>query len=152
MYPHLSSEPHSESEWFDALTALTRFLRSPKGCPWDRERSALEFAQYARGEIDELCEALKRGNDRHAEEEYGDSLFTLLACMAAAEAEGKFSLRDAMIRAHEKMVRRHGHVFDDDRALTPEEAINAWDRIKEEETKSREQGGEAPRDPGRNKE
>ena len=142
MKEHLISQrsPETEGGWFEALINLTRFLRSPEGCPWDREHTAEDFAAYARGEMDELCEALASGDNAHAEEEFGDCLFTLLACMAAAEAEGRFSLTGALSRAHEKMMRRHEHVFRSDRAATPEEAMASWEAIKAREKKARQEG------------
>ncbi len=136
-YPHLTSAPASETDWFKALVNLTRYLRSPDGCPWDQGKSALDFAAYASDEVEELREALASGDNRHAEEEFGDCLFTLLACLAAAEAEGRFSLLGALERAHEKMVRRHDHVFAEDRATTPEEAMASWNAEKARE-KARE--------------
>lgn len=129
--------PEREGDWFETLINLARFLRCPEGCPWDREHNAQDFAAYARGEMDELCDALASGDNRHAEEEFGDCLFTLLACMAAAEAEGRFSLAPALQRAYEKMMRRHVHVFRTDRAATPEEAIASWNEIKEREKEER---------------
>ena len=135
--PHISAVPETENEWFGALAALSRFLRSPQGCPWDQKQSAIRFAEYAKEELDELLEALREGDNPHAEEEYGDVFFVLLAAAAAAEAEGRFSLKNALARAHEKMVRRHDHVFRSDKATTPEEAIEAWNKIKEQERAAR---------------
>lgn len=112
---------------------LTRYLRGPEGCPWDREQTALTFAQYAVKEGDELVEALERQDNAHSEEEMGDTLFVLLASIAAAESEGRFTLASVLERAHEKMIRRHDHVFGENKAQTPEDAIAAWNRIKEEE-------------------
>jgi len=63
----------------------------------------------------------------------GDCLFTLLASTAAAEAEGRFTMEGALRRAHEKMIRRHEHVFGENKAATPQEAIDSWNRIKAEE-------------------
>lgn len=131
--------PSTEGDWFEALIRLARFLRSPGGCPWDRERGARDFAGFAGEEVTELCEALDSGDNAHAEEEYGDCLFTLLACMAAAEAEGRFNMTASLKRAHEKMVRRHDHVFRTDRAATPEEALASWNSIKLREKKEKEQ-------------
>jgi len=136
-HPHLEKTPETETDWFAALAALARYLRSPEGCPWDRERTALEFAAFCGGETDELREALESGDNHHAEEEYGDCFFTLLACMAAAEAEGRFTLESALARAHEKLVRRHDHVFRANKAATPEEAMASWQQIKEKEKAER---------------
>ena len=134
--PHIRQIPQNEQEWFQALIDLARFLRTPEGCPWDREQSAARFAGFATEEAQELVAAFEESNDDIAEE-LGDTLFTLLAAAAAAEEEGRFRLEDVLIKAHEKMIRRHDHVFGEEKASTPEEAIAAWKRIKDEEKKQR---------------
>jgi uncharacterized protein YabN with tetrapyrrole methylase and pyrophosphatase domain len=130
-----NGRPDSEGEWFEALMRLARHLRGPDGCPWDRRQTAASFAGYAREEADELCEALASGDAGHSAEEFGDVFFVLLAAVVAAEDEGRFTLREALERAHEKMVRRHAHVFGDAKAQSPEDAIDSWNRIKEREQK-----------------
>ena len=132
-YPHWKRLPQNELEWFEASINLARYLRGPDGCPWDREQTALTFAQYAVKEGDELVEALERQDNRHSEEEMGDTFFVLLASIAAAESEGRFTLASVLERVHEKMIRRHDHVFGETKAQTAEDAIAAWNRIKEEE-------------------
>jgi len=136
--PHISKIPTEEREWFQVLADLARYLRSPEGCPWDQKQTARSFAGYLAEEAGEYVEALDSGDSTAAEEEFGDVLFVLLASMACAEAEGRFSLENALKRAHEKMVRRHDHVFGEEKARTPEEAVEAWNRIK-----AREKAGEA---------
>ena len=129
----MMEEDKSASEWFDALRQLIRFLRSPEGCPWDREQSALNFSRFFIEEGEELVEALSSGDNGHAEEEYGDCMFSLLSCMAAAEEEGRFSMENALKAAFEKMIRRHEHVFSEDRATNADEALTAWEKVKERE-------------------
>lgn len=133
MYPHLRRQPETELEWFEALIGLARFLRGPEGCPWDREQTALTFAQYAKEEADEMVDALASKDNAHSEEEFGDTLFVMLAAAAAAEEEGRFTLKGALERAHDKMIRRHDHVFGENKAQTPEDAIAAWNKIKDQE-------------------
>ncbi len=134
---------HSEEEkrLFATLIGLARFLRSPDGCPWDQKQTARSFAGYAAEEAQEYIEALDENDNAEAEEEFGDTLFTLLASMACAEAEGRFNLVNALQRAHEKMLRRHEHVFSGDRAQSPEDAIRSWERIKAEEKRRKEAAG-----------
>ena len=132
-YPHIANPPESESEWLEALVALARYLRSPEGCPWDREQKTGDFARFVQGEVDELIEAVDADDNAHAEEEFGDTIFTLLATAAAAEEEGRFRLEDALRGVHEKMIRRHEHVFGDVRADTVEEAVRVWDEAKRKE-------------------
>ncbi|HOQ88786.1 MAG TPA: MazG nucleotide pyrophosphohydrolase domain-containing protein [Candidatus Hydrogenedentes bacterium] len=134
--PYLNFEPGNESEWFAALCGLVRFLRSPEGCPWDREQGPVDFARYAVKETDEYIEALQQEDHNHAREEFGDALFVLLSSGIAAESRGIFRLEDALRYAHEKMVRRHDHVFGENKATTAEEAVSAWAKIKAQEKKS----------------
>jgi uncharacterized protein YabN with tetrapyrrole methylase and pyrophosphatase domain len=133
MYPHWSKAPQTELDWFESLANLARYLRTPDGCPWDREQSSRQFTEYAVEESRELLEAFGKDDNRHIEEEFGDVFFVLLAAAAAAEEEGRFTLQSAMERAHEKMIRRHEHVFGETKAATPEEAIEMWNRIKAQE-------------------
>lgn len=132
-YPHIQSQPETEPEWFEALISLARYLRTPEGCPWDREQSSADFAGFLKEECGELVEALGEGDDAHAEEEFGDVFFTLLATMAAAEEEGRFKFTQALRSIHEKMIRRHEHVFGDAVAKTAEDATRIWEDVKRRE-------------------
>ena len=133
-YPHVRKIPQSELEWLEALIALSRFLRSPEGCPWDRKQTAESFARFVHEEAGELVEAFHEGHtNEHIEEEWGDTLFTLLASLAAAETEGRFTLEHALRRTHEKMVRRHGHIFGTHTAESPEDVVEVWREIKQRE-------------------
>ncbi len=137
MLPHLSEKPESETKWFEALISLARYLRKPEGCPWDRDQSAADFAKYAVEESDEYAQACAGQDAAHMREEFGDAFFVLLASAAAAEEEGLFTLEEALAFAHEKMVRRHDHVFGDVKAQTAEEATAAWNAAKAKEKNKR---------------
>ena len=132
-YPHWEVDPSTEPEWFQVLIALARYLRTPEGCPWDREQSAQDFTRYLAEEVEELRKALQSGDAGHSQEEFGDALFSLLAVAAAAEEEGRFRLHDALVGIHEKMIRRHAHVFGDAKADTAEDAVRVWKKVKEQE-------------------
>lgn len=133
MYAHVNKHPENEGEWFEALVALARYLRGPEGCPWDRKQGSVNFAGFLKEECEELLEAFEGTDNAHIEEEWGDTLFCLLATVAAAEEEGRFSLKSALERIHEKMVRRHGHVFGTHKAANAEEAVEVWNTIKAKE-------------------
>jgi tetrapyrrole methylase family protein / MazG family protein len=147
MYPHWTKSPQSENEWFEALMALARYLRGPEGCPWDREQGSKDFARFAAEEAEELRDAFSTDDNSEIEEEFGDAMFCLLAAAAAAESEGRFTLQSALQRIHEKMIRRHEHVFGENRATTPEEAIEMWNRVKAEEKQAKAQTRQTPEDP-----
>jgi tetrapyrrole methylase family protein/MazG family protein len=136
-YPYLEREPDSEGEWFYALITLARYLRTPGGCPWDREQSSADFAKFAAGESDEMLEAFSENDDSHIAEEVGDTLFCLLASVAAAEEEGRFTLDEVLRGVHAKMIRRHDHVFGTVKATTPEEAVQAWEKAKAAEAQAK---------------
>ncbi|MBI5094410.1 MAG: nucleotide pyrophosphohydrolase [Candidatus Hydrogenedentes bacterium] len=138
IYPHLKKTPESESDWFEALVSLARYLRGPDGCPWDRKQSAKNFADFAREEAVELDEAFGKQDNSHIEEEFGDTFFCMLATAAAAEEEGRFTLGHALERIHEKMIRRHDHVFGEKKAQTPEEAVQMWNDVKAREAGKKE--------------
>ena len=137
MLPYLHTRPKSELQWFEALISLARYLRTPEGCPWDREQTTANFANYAVEESREFAQACDAGDASHMREEFGDAFFVLLASAAAAEEEGLFTLEDALAQAHEKMVRRHDHVFGKVKAQTAEEAIVAWNAAKAREKEQR---------------
>jgi uncharacterized protein YabN with tetrapyrrole methylase and pyrophosphatase domain len=134
--PHLTKDPQSEADWFGALIALARYLRGPDGCPWDKVQSSKDFAGYLKGEAEELVEAAQGTDDAHLAEEFGDTLFTLLATAAAAESEGRMDVVSALRAAHEKMIRRHEHVFGEAKAATPEDAVRVWEEVKRRERES----------------
>ena len=139
MFPHWVKQPENEPEWFEALVNLARYLRGPDGCPWDRDQGAKDFARYEKEEAEEFIEALEKGDPAHIAEEWGDAFFVLLAAAAAAESEGLFRVEDALKKAHEKMIRRHEHVFGGEKADSPEDAIARWDAIKAEERAAKNQ-------------
>ena len=132
-FPHWATTPQSDADWFTALRDLAVYLRGPDGCPWDQQQSGRNFAAFLAEEGQELVEAYDAGDNENIEEEIGDCLFTLLASIAAAEQEGRIQLSRVLQGAHEKMIRRHAHVFGLEKAATPQEAIESWNRIKAEE-------------------
>lgn len=132
-YPHWEKTPQTESDWLAVLLNLARYLRGPDGCPWDRSQSARDFAGYCHEESEELLHAFAAGDHPRVEEEWGDVLFVLLASAAAAEQEGVFHVEEALKHAHEKMIRRHEHVFGTEKAESPEDAIRSWQKVKSKE-------------------
>ena len=133
-----SEQVNDESAALYSLVELVRYLRSEDGCPWDRAQSAAGFARFVVDEAKEFCDATCSDDNAHAAEECGDCLFTLFAAIAAAEDEGRFSLADVIAHARDKLIRRHAHVFRDEKATTIEEAIESWDKIKNNEMADRE--------------
>ncbi|MDR3303030.1 MAG: nucleoside triphosphate pyrophosphohydrolase [Treponema sp.] len=126
---------HSETQRADAFSGLcdiiTR-LRAPDGCPWDREQTPLSLRSDIIEETYECVEALGERDPDHTKEELGDVLFvaTMLAYMH--EQEGLFSVADVLTTVAEKLVRRHPHVFGDEKVKDSAEVLQNWARIKVE--------------------
>ncbi len=131
-----------EKTGFERLLWLMEHLRSPGGCPWDREQTLKSLVPYILEEAYELCHAMEEGSIEEIKEECGDLLFQVLFVSQIAREEGWFTMEDVLRESFEKMVRRHPHVFGDKRADSAQEVLKQWTNIKEEEKrrKKKEEG------------
>lgn len=120
----------SESHPFDALRALCARLRSPGGCPWDREQNFQSLKTYVLEETYELLDALGREDPEALAIELGDLLFQVVFVARLAEERGWFDVLDVCRRIEAKMVRRHPHVFGEAQATTAGEVVQRWESIK----------------------
>ena len=120
-------------EVFADLVRMARFLRSDKGCPWDRAQDESSLARCVLSEARELHEAVASGDSAHIREEIGDVLFTLISMAVLAEEKGDTLLVDMLGELEAKMIRRHPHVFGAENAATVEEALRHWNRVKRSE-------------------
>src|SRR5579863_3885288 len=132
----------SAGEWFERLVALQARLRAPKGCPWDIEQTHLTLRTYLIEEAYEVLEALESGDDTKFAEELGDLLLQVVFHAQIATEERRFTAADVVREIHQKMVRRHPHVFGEKRAKNATEVLKNWEQIKAEErrAKNAEQG------------
>jgi len=124
---------------FNDLVELMARLRAPGGCPWDREQTARSLTPYIIEEAYELVEAITDGDADHVMEELGDLLFQIVFQAQIKAEQGQFDINDVIQAIHEKMTRRHPHVFGQAEADTAEDVRRNWARIKEAEGKSRPQ-------------
>src|SRR5580704_1013445 len=120
-------------EWFEKLAAVQARLRAPDGCPWDREQTHASLRTYLIEEAYEVLEALESGDDAKFAEEMGDLLLQIVFHSQIAKEEGRFSVSDVIREVHDKMVRRHPHVFGEKRAKNTAEVLKKWEQIKKEE-------------------
>src|SRR6266700_1498970 len=123
-------------EWFEKLVAVQARLRAPNGCPWDREQTHQSLRTYLLEEAYEVLEALESGNDAKFSEEMGDLLLQIIFHSQIAREEGRFTVSDVIRKIHDKMVRRHPHVFGETRAKDSAEVLRNWEQIKAEERRS----------------
>jgi MazG family protein len=128
----------SAGEWFERLVAVQKRLRAPQGCPWDREQTHTTLRPYLIEEAYEVLDALDAGDDAKFAEEMGDLLLQVVFHSEIARAEGRFSIADVVKEIHDKMVRRHPHVFGKARAKDSQQVLKNWERIKAEERQEKE--------------
>ena len=123
-------------EWFEKLVAVQARLRAPNGCPWDREQTHQSLRTYLIEEAYEVLEALESGNDAKFAEEMGDLLLQIVFHSQIAREEGRFTVSEVIREIHDKMIRRHPHVFGKTRAKDSAEVLRNWEQIKAEERRS----------------
>jgi tetrapyrrole methylase family protein/MazG family protein len=129
----VKKESLAPGEWFGKLIAVQARLRAPKGCPWDREQTHESLRTYLIEETYEVLEALESGNDAKFAEEMGDLLLQIVFHSQIAQEEGRFTVSDVIREIHDKMIRRHPHVFGETRAKDSAEVLRNWEQIKSEE-------------------
>jgi tetrapyrrole methylase family protein/MazG family protein len=93
------------------LVKLVAHLRSPKGCPWDREQTHVSLIPYLKEEALEVEHALKAGRWEDIEDELGDLMLQVLLHAQIASERGDFDLEDVAKAQYLKLKRRHPHVF-----------------------------------------
>src|SRR6187431_2182625 len=112
------------------LQELTRRLR--RDCPWDREQTARTIAPHTVEEAYEVADAVHAGDDDALRGELGDLLFQVYFLSLLLEERGAGDLETVARGLHEKLVRRHPHVFGNADAATPGRVRERWDELKTE--------------------
>src|ERR1700676_3550041 len=128
-------------QWFEKLVKLQARLRAPDGCPWDREQTHSSLRTYLIEEAYEVIDAMESGDDAKFAEEMGDLLLQVVFHSEIAREEGRFAVADVIREIHEKMVRRHPHVFGEKRAKDAAEGLKNWEQIKAQERSAEEKNG-----------
>ena len=122
---------------FDRLRAVMDRLRDPGGCPWDRKQTLADLRSYVLEEAHEVVEAIDLQDHAHLREELGDLLLQVLFLSRIESEERHFDIEDVIQGIHDKLVRRHPHVFGEADATTPGQVVKQWEEIK-----NQEQGGD----------
>src|SRR2546427_1143343 len=118
----------------DLLKVMGR-LRSPTGCPWDREQDHRSLRFHAVEEVYELIDAIEAGDDHEMLEELGDLLLQVVFHCQLARERGAFDFDQVARHIVEKLIRRHPHVFGDSEARTVDAVWAQWEQIKKAEKK-----------------
>ncbi|KIL52462.1 bifunctional methyltransferase/pyrophosphohydrolase YabN [Jeotgalibacillus campisalis] len=124
---------------FFKLRQIISTLRSPEGCPWDREQTHESLKKHLIEEVYELLEAIDQKDIDHMIEELGDVLLQVMLHAQIGEDSGYFTIQDVITKLTEKMIRRHPHVFGDAEAKTTEDVHSNWQSIKEQEKGSQQE-------------
>ncbi len=121
-------------EWaphpFDALLQLMDILRSEGGCPWDREQDLQSLKPYLLEETYEVLEAIDSGDPARLRDELGDLLFQVVFQARIGKENGSFDALAVCRAIHQKMVRRHPHVFGEVKVGSSTEVTVNWEKLK----------------------
>ncbi|AYC30692.1 MazG family protein [Paenisporosarcina cavernae] len=130
--PPMHQQENRYKEWGTFREIIAK-LRSPEGCPWDREQRHESLKKYLIEETQELIEAIDQQDDEGMIEELGDVLLQVFLHAQIGEEEGYFQLEDVLERVSSKMVFRHPHVFGDVEVTSAEEVKANWQKLKQQE-------------------
>ena len=115
----------------EALLRLCAQLRDPHtGCPWDRAQTPATIAPHTIEESYEVADAIASGDPARIRDELGDLLFQVLLQSQLASEQGGFSFADVAAGLHDKLMRRHPHVFGGEAAADPAVLTRAWESHK----------------------
>ena len=118
---------------FETLDYVFAYLRGPEGCPWDRKQTHQSLRPYLIEETYEFLDAVAADDKEAMEEELGDVLLQVMLHAQIARESEDFDIYDVIERLVKKMIRRHPHVFGDQKAETAEKVVQNWEAIKKEE-------------------
>ncbi len=132
------------SAHFENLLTTIDTLRNPGGCPWDQKQNLLNAARYLMDEAGELVEAALAGDEEGCAEELGDLLFMTSFCTRILSESREVDMHEIARIGNEKLIRRHPHVFGENKAHNTSESQKLWNEIKAQE--KRDKGIDPDRD------
>jgi len=115
----------------ERLYEILQVLRSPKGCPWDRQQTIASFCKNLIEESYEYIDAYQTKDIDGCHEEIGDLMMVVTMLGMMHEEKEEITLKEMIDRTSRKLVRRHPHVFESASADHPEQVVKLWDSIKE---------------------
>lgn len=128
---HDESTLHKDP-WF--VAKLVKRLRDPDGCPWDRKQTHETLRKYVIEEAYEVAHAIDEGDAYALVDELGDLYLQILLHAQIGSEFGDFTLRDVFAALADKLIRRHPHVFGENRAQNAEDAQRVWEAAKAAES------------------
>lgn len=130
--PPVTEQTQRLKEW-QTFREIIAKLRSPEGCPWDREQTHESLRPYLLEEAHELLQAIEEEDDEAIAEELGDVLLQVFLHAQIGQDSGYFQLEDVLEAISDKMIRRHPHVFSDVEVASADEVVDNWQAIKRQE-------------------
>ena len=130
--PPAEEQTQRLKEW-QTFRSIIAKLRSPEGCPWDREQTHESLSPYLIEEAHELLQAIREGDDDAIADELGDVLLQVFLHAQIGQDNGYFQLEDVLESISAKMIRRHPHVFGDVTAEDSDQVVANWQEIKAQE-------------------
>lgn len=133
MLSSLYVAPLGEGTSFESFQEVVAHLRAPNGCPWDREQTHASLRQHLLEESYEAIAAMDAGDAAGMREEFGDLLLQIVLNAQIASEEGEFTANDVIHGIHDKIIRRHPHVFGDVKVAGVDGVLANWEKLKEKE-------------------
>jgi len=130
--PPAAEQTERLKEWQTFRNIISK-LRSPEGCPWDREQTHESLSPHLIEEAHELLQAIQEEDDEAIVDELGDVLLQVFLHAQIGQDNGYFQIEDVLEAISAKMIRRHPHVFGDVSAKDSEQVITNWQEIKAQE-------------------
>ncbi|HSJ37492.1 MAG TPA: nucleoside triphosphate pyrophosphohydrolase [Planococcus sp. (in: firmicutes)] len=133
VYVPPSTDPQERLKEWQTFRSVIATLRSPAGCPWDREQTHESLKPYLLEEAHELLQAIDEQDDDAIAEELGDVLLQVFLHAQIGHDDGYFQLEDVLESISAKMIRRHPHVFGNVEVDGSDEVVSNWQAIKAQE-------------------
>ncbi|MDZ7291503.1 MAG: nucleoside triphosphate pyrophosphohydrolase [candidate division KSB1 bacterium] len=124
------------AQQFSRLLEIMAKLRSPEGCPWDREQTHQSLRQYLLEETYEVLEAIDQQQETELCQELGDLLLQVIFHAQIASEHGRFTISQVIENISEKLIRRHPHVFGGVHVNSAAEQSALWEKLKKDEGKN----------------
>jgi tetrapyrrole methylase family protein/MazG family protein len=122
--------PLPQGTSFEQFQEIIAHLRAPDGCPWDREQTHLTLRKHLIEESYETLDAMDSTDPGKMKEEFGDLLLQIVLNAQIAQESGEFSMMEVIKGIHDKIVRRHPHVFGEVEVDGVGKVLQNWEKIK----------------------
>jgi len=132
-----ATDANTSAQAMDRLLDLMARLRAPDGCPWDREQTPATLKPQLLEECYEVLEAIDSGSPQHLTEELGDLLLHIVFQAQIAREAGDFTFADVATGVTDKMIRRHPHVFGEEKVADAGSVVTLWHQLKKAEKPER---------------